>query len=70
MTIEMSIKIKDEKITHTAKEHLHLPLDLSKDNRELVEKVASVYAQFVHMGCQQSAEAPEITLKFKMIWQL
>lgn len=71
MTIEVSIKVKDEKTSHTEREELHLPLMISKDNRELVEKVANVYNNFISSKpTQESAEAPEITLKFKMIWQL
>jgi len=70
MTIEMQVKIKDEKTTHTEKEVLHLPLELSKSNTELVEKVASVYSNFIAAQSSPGQDAPEIILKFKMIWQL
>jgi hypothetical protein len=70
MTIEMSIIIKDEYTTYTVKDILESPLVISKDNKELVEKVAAVYTQFVALGSQKTQESPEIGLKFKMIWQL
>ena len=69
MTIEMQVKIKDEKTTHTEKEILQLPLELSKSNRELLEKIGKVYTTFMQSSPEESKEAPEITLKFKMIWQ-
>lgn len=70
MTIEMKVKIKDEKTTYTEKEELHLPLELSKSNMELVEKIASLYTNFTAAQSYPGQDAPEITLKFKMIWQL
>lgn len=69
MAIEMQVKIKDEKTTHTERDIVYEPFIISKENRELVDKVERVYNNFVKAQQIEGDEAPEITLKFKTTWQ-
>lgn len=64
--IEYSIKVKDNTNTFTAKDFSNDPLLLSKDNPFLIERVKEAFGKFPQ---GEGSEAPEIVIKFKMIWQ-
>lgn len=65
--IEYTIKIKDEKSTLSEKEISYESLTLSKSNEELAEKVNALAQRF--LAESESAEAPEIIVTAKMLWQ-
>lgn len=64
--IELSITVKDEERTLTKKEVVYDVVILSQANEELLQKVQYVIDEF---GSDPNQEAPDVTIKAKMVWQ-
>jgi len=69
--IEYSITVKDEHNTLSKKEISYEPLLLSKNDETLAMAVEQLFRKFKEnqVGEPYEVEAPEIILKFKMVWQ-
>lgn len=68
--IEYTITVKDESNTLSRKEISYEPILLSKDEPRLFDEVRDLLEKFKeNQGSQELGEAPEIVLKFKMVWQ-
>ena len=64
--IEYSVNIKDETHSLTVKDTSYQPLMISIDNPVLQSLVQAALVQFEY---DPHMEAPEIVIKFKMVWQ-
>ncbi len=63
--IELSIKIKDEKSSLTEKHLCYDALLISRESAQLHDLVKDALEKFKQ---EPQAEAPDVTIKIKMIW--
>jgi hypothetical protein len=64
---EYTISVKDEKSSLSEKDFTYQPLEISKENEMLVQRISAVIERFIEKNPSQ--ESPEVVIRTKTVWQ-
>lgn len=64
---EYTISVKDEKSSLSEKDFTYEPIEISKENEMLVQRISAVVERFLEKHA--SEESPEVIIRTKTVWQ-